>query len=92
MGLRPKIETVTSATDPALGDPLLSVLPWAAFLPEGDRNAFVQEVSETLHACASTGRYTALATLLEDWQGTAEIWADPDLAGSLSGPIHKHEG
>ncbi|MGB4779683.1 hypothetical protein [Microbacterium sp.] len=66
---------------------LVSTLPWVAFLPEDDRRAFAAEAAETLRACASIGRYTAFATLIEDWRNTAEIWSDPELARSLSTPV-----
>lgn len=66
---------------------LVSALPWVAFLPDNDRRAFVTEAADTLRACASIGRYTAFATLIEDWRNTAEIWSDPELARSFSTPV-----
>ena len=68
-------------------DALASTLPWMAFLPENDRAEFAREAADTLRACASVGRYTAFATLIEDWRATAEVWSDPDLARSLAAPI-----
>lgn len=62
---------------------LMSTLPWVSFLPEEDQATFAQEATESLKACASLGRYTAFARLVEDWRNTAEIWSDPDLAESL---------
>jgi hypothetical protein len=66
---------------------LATALPWVAFLPEDDRAAFVGEAADTLRACASIGRYTAFADLIEEWRNTAEIWSDPALAESLSADI-----
>ena len=66
---------------------LVTALPWIAFLPEPDRETFVREAADTLRACASIGRYTAFADLIEDWRNTAEIWSDPALAESLSADI-----
>lgn len=66
---------------------LMSTLPWTSFLPEEDRRSFAAEIAETLQACASVGRYTAFATLIEDWRATAEIWSDPALARSLGDPV-----
>ncbi|TFD52367.1 hypothetical protein E3T46_05735 [Cryobacterium sp. Hh11] len=63
--------------------------PWVAFLPARDRKRFAVETAETLRACASIGRYTAFAELMEDWRNTAEIWSDPDLAAALSGGINE---
>lgn len=62
---------------------LTESLPWTVFLPEPDREAFAAEAAETLHACASIGRFTAFADLVEDWRNTAEIWSDTSLAASL---------
>jgi hypothetical protein len=77
--------------DPVLSErfpeALASSLPWVTFLPEDDQRAFAEEAVETLRACASIGRYTAFATLIKDWQSTAEIWSDPDLAQSLGESI-----
>lgn len=66
---------------------LLTTLPWVAFLPARDRESFVIESTETLRACASIGRYTAFADLIEDWRNTADIHSDPELAAALSGDI-----
>lgn len=81
----------TLAHDDALGDrfpqALMSILPWTSFLPEEDRRSFAAEIAETLQACASLGRYTAFAALIEDWRATAEIWSDPALARSLNDPV-----
>jgi hypothetical protein len=66
---------------------LVDTLPWVAFLPEKDREAFATEATDTLRACASIGRYTAFADLIKDWRNTAEVWSDTGLAASLSGDI-----
>jgi hypothetical protein len=66
---------------------LAATLPWVAFLPEQDREAFAIEAADTLRACASIGRFTAFADLIEDWRNTAEVWSDPALASSLSGEV-----
>lgn len=66
---------------------LTAALPWVAFLPERDREAFVAEAADTLRACASIGRFTAFADLIGDWRATAEIWSDPALAASLSAEV-----
>ena len=66
---------------------LASTLPWVEFLPEQDRADFAREAADTLRACASVGRYTAFAALIDDWRATAEIWSDPDLSRSLRSRI-----
>lgn len=63
---------------------LAAALPWVAFLPDSDREAFATEAADTLRACASIGRFTAFADLIEDWRNTAEVWSDPTLATSLA--------
>ncbi|MCI9886847.1 hypothetical protein JT358_00015 [Micrococcales bacterium 31B] len=71
----------------ALVNALMKSLPWVAFLPTAEARKFAQETTITLRACASVGRYAAFEHLLEDWQNTAEIWSDPDLASTLAGEI-----
>jgi hypothetical protein len=66
---------------------LAATLPWVAFLPERDREAFATEAADTLRACASIGRFTAFADLIEDWRNIAEIWSDPNLAASLAAEV-----
>ena len=66
---------------------LAAALPWVAFLPEQDREAFVTEAADTLRACASLGRFTAFADLIDDWRNTAEVWSDPALAASLTAEV-----
>lgn len=63
---------------------LAAALPWVAFLPDADREAFATEAADTLRACASIGRFTAFADLIEDWRNTAEVWSDPNLAAALA--------
>jgi hypothetical protein len=65
-------------------DALVEALPWVRFLPDSDRATFIEEATDMLHACASLGRYTAFADLIEEWKATAEIWSDPELAQHLS--------
>jgi len=66
---------------------LAAALPWVTFLPERDREAFAAGAADTLRACASIGRFTAFADLIEDWRNTAEVWSDPTLAASLSAEV-----
>lgn len=63
--------------------------PWIRFLPEGDRALFAQEVVEVLVASADLGRFAALEFVIEQWRHTAEVWADPELAASLSNPVQE---
>lgn len=66
---------------------LAATLPWMTFLPEADREAFVTDAADTLRACASIGRFTAFADLIEEWRNTAGVWSDPALAESLAAEV-----
>ncbi len=59
------------------------VFPWATFLPERDRGAFVDELTATLMAVAGLENYAPVGQLLREWKATAEIHADPKLARRL---------
>lgn len=59
------------------------VFPWATFLPERDRAAFVDELTTTLMAVAGLDNYSPVGQLLREWKTTAEIHADPKLARRL---------
>lgn len=79
---------VAVAGDDALTDrfttALAEVLPWMVLLPAADRATFVTEAVDALRTCASGGKLTAFAALIEDWCRTAEVWSDPALAASLA--------
>lgn len=47
-------------------DCVSKTLPWGAFLPDADREAFAAEASGTLRVCASIGRFTTFPDLIED--------------------------
>lgn len=66
---------------------LAMVLPWVAFLPDTDREAFVTEAADTLRVCAPICRFTAFADLIDDWRNTAEIWSDVSLAAFLAAEV-----
>lgn len=67
----------------ALGKALLDEFPWTSFLPKADREAFVDDFTRTVLAAAELDNFTPLAQLLDEWRATAEIHADPKLAGRL---------
>ena len=81
----------SSAHDEALVDQfaaaLATALPWVAFLPDPDRETFAAEAADTLRPCASIGRFTTFADLIDDWRTTAEIWSDPGLAAPLAAEV-----
>jgi hypothetical protein len=65
----------------------VATIPWVAFLPAQDRDAFVAEVVRTAEGAAELGSMAALAQVLIEWKATAAIHADPILALELKRPI-----
>ena len=63
------------------------VFPWAMFLPQRDRVAFVNELTTTLVAVAGMDNFAPVGQLLREWKATAEIHADPKLARRLQRSI-----
>ncbi|WP_406233927.1 hypothetical protein [Nocardia sp. NBC_01009] len=62
-------------------------LPWLTWLPANARPECVTELLNHLLAGASTGLLLPFARALREWQSTAEIYSDPELARRLSGPF-----
>ena len=58
-------------------------------LPEAERQAFLAEAAATIRDCAATGNSAAFADLVAEWENTAEIWSDPELAADLQGDVPK---
>lgn len=65
------------------------LFPWVSSLPVEDKLTFDKEIKESLVHCVSVGDYSSFAVLLNEWQNTAEIWEDEDLAESLLRPINE---
>lgn len=62
-------------------------IPWLSFLPRQQRQEFLTEFFHTAEAAAELGVMTPLAQLLREWQATAVIYADPELAAELRRPL-----
>lgn len=62
-------------------------IPWLSFLPTPRRQEFLAEFFRTAEAAAELGVMTPLAQLLREWQATAAIYADPELAAELRRPL-----
>lgn len=76
--------------DPAVRDRLqasVEAIPWLSFLPAQQRQLFTTEFFRTAEAAAELGVMTPLAQLLREWQATAVIYADPELAAELRRPL-----
>jgi hypothetical protein len=66
---------------------LPDVFPWVKFLPTEDVRAFLVELVETIRACADLGNMAAIAPVVAAWQGTAEIYSDPELHKAALAPL-----
>jgi hypothetical protein len=66
---------------------LPDVFPWVKFLPKHDVRAFLVELVETIRACAAVGNVAALEPVVAAWQGTAEIYSDPELLKAATAPL-----
>jgi hypothetical protein len=76
--------------DPGARALLLSlpdVFPWVRFLPAEEVRAFLIELVETIRACADLGNMAAIAPVVAAWQGTAEIYSDPELLKAATVPL-----
>ena len=62
-------------------------IPWLSFLPAQHRQEFMVEFFRTAEAAAELGVMTPIAQLLREWQATAAIYADPELAAELRRPL-----
>lgn len=77
-------------SDPGVRDRLeasVEAIPWLSFLPAHQRELFITEFFRTAEAAAELGVMTPLAQLLREWQATAVIYADPELAAELRRPL-----
>lgn len=61
----------------AIGRWLFDELPWTVFLPDDEREEFLDTFVRTAAACVQTEDYEPLLRILSDWKGTAEIYANP---------------
>lgn len=68
-----------------LVDVVPEAFPWVRFLPLEDRRAFVVELVEVLRAAESFDppNPAPIAQVIAEWQHTAEVHADPELASLL---------
>ena len=72
----------------AVATSLSEAYPWTKYLPDEERELFLEEFAQELAAAASIEDFRAVAQFLQEWKATAEIHADPELARRLAGP-HK---
>ena len=71
--------------DAALAAKLLAEqLPWLAWMPRGEQEGCLADILTNLAAGSETGTFEPFARSLAEWEHTAEVWADPELAKRLS--------
>lgn len=58
---------------------LADALPWVAFLPDPDADAFLAELVTVAHGAVDLGNLSPVAVLITQWRHSAEIHADPAL-------------
>lgn len=88
-GLAAMLRSMLSHVDGVelLDSTLDEVFPWARLLPPDVRAVFTGEAVGMLRACAALGRFGAYTDLIDSWKATAEVYADPELARRLTGPV-----
>ena len=64
-----------------------TAFPWTRFLPESERARFFAELFDCFEGAVQVGTMSPVERLLDEWQATAAIHADPELARRLSGPL-----
>ncbi len=69
---------------------LPEVFPWARFLPAEDVQEFLIELVETLQGADDLENFAPVAILITEWQHTAEVHADPELAAALRQDAEDH--
>jgi hypothetical protein len=70
---------VRSGNTAAIRQVLPEALPWVAFLPGDDADAFVAELAVVAAGAADLDNLAPVAILLAQWRHTAEVHADPAL-------------
>ena len=75
----------------ALADQLAHVLPWVKHLTEDERAVLLADLSQACVHVRQTGDTQPLLDLLEDWEATAQVVRDEQLAAHLLAPINTHD-
>lgn len=81
------LRTLAVHSPAALGEALGEAFPWLEFLPNRERDLFVEEFSRVVTAAAELDNVAPVTQLLREWRSTAEIHADPSLAKRLVSPL-----
>lgn len=92
LGLAARSLAIIAKTNRSLAEEVFAEeLPWLTWLPAEARPQCVSELLDHLLAGAATGLLLPFARAFTEWQSTAEIYSDPDLAARLQGPFDTSE-
>ncbi|MEV0541613.1 hypothetical protein [Nocardia salmonicida] len=78
---------IAKANRPLAEEVFAEELPWLTWLPAEARPECISELLDHLLAGAETGLLLPFSRALREWQSTAEIYSDPELARRLRGPF-----
>jgi len=88
------LELMSGVLATVLRDPVIRVrvsdptsFPWTRFLPDPERARFFEELFECFQGAVQVGTMSPVERLLDEWQATAAIHADPGLAQRLRAPL-----
>jgi hypothetical protein len=70
-----------------VGGFLAEQLPWVRWLPRGQLADCIDDILSQLAAGADTGTFEPFSRAITQWEHTAEVWADPELAQRLTSPF-----
>ena len=76
-----------TAAAQAMTEALLDEFAWTDSLPKDDANQFIKDFVRAFRASAELGQWALLDQTIREWQATAAIHADNELAKRLSTPI-----
>ena len=74
----------------SLAEQLTHLLPWVKELTAQEQVALLADLTAAYGQMAQDGDRTALLTVLEDWEATAQVLRDPDVAHHLQTPHSDH--
>ncbi|MFE3189123.1 hypothetical protein ACFXHA_08950 [Nocardia sp. NPDC059240] len=82
------LASVVKANRTLVEDALATQLPWLAWLPNDARTECVSELLDHLTAGTTPSATLLFSRAAREWQSTAEVHSDPELARRLSGPFN----
>lgn len=87
LSLARMLRVVALSSPSVLSAAIVDAFPWVSFLPESACERFGAALTRALVASADLESFAEVQQLLREWRGTAEIYADPELAAELQRPL-----